>query len=179
MPRVIPAPIPGRLLLRPGGMHDYRALERFHYARGRPATVCAVRAIDHHDGARRRVVAVGVLSFPTLASRARRAWFDLRAMDAPARRRWINTRLRTVSRVIVHPQFRALGLTRPILAALCDACPTRFVESAARMGRAHPLFESAGFARVEPSDASRPVYYVRDLESAAAPRRGGFVEGSR
>src|SRR5207302_8084626 len=74
--------------------------------------------------------------------------------------RFINANLRTISRVIVHPQFRALGLSSRLVRCICKHCDTRYTEALAVMGRAHPFFERAGMKRYEPAADEGPVYYL-------------------
>ena len=105
-----------------------------------------------------RVVAVGVLSYPTLALRARDEVLGLRGMNERERIAFVNSNVRTISRVVVHPQFRAAGLAVALVRCLIEHCDTRYVESLAVMGRAHPFFEKAGMRRVDQGEG-RPVYY--------------------
>lgn len=158
--------LPGRIDIDPGKPADYAALARFHYLAKRPATwACVVVARYVPDRADRppKVIGIGVLSWPSALHRARHRTFGIRSMRFGQRLYWVNANLRTISRVIVHPQFRALGLARQLIEALCARCPTPFIESTARMGRAHPMFERAGFTRVEPIDEDEPLYYWRRL----------------
>jgi GNAT superfamily N-acetyltransferase len=140
-----------RLLLQRGTCRDYRALARFHYAPGDPATWTEIwRCLYRARGSEDRVVAVAVLSYPTLQSAAR----DLvlrRYQKRSAHIAFINRHLRTISRVIVHPQFRGLGIASALVRRICDECPTRYVEAFARMGEAHPLFERGGMRRIKPN----------------------------
>jgi len=64
--------------------------------------------------------------------------------------------------VIVHPQFRSLGLSSILARWMCEQCDTRYVEALAAMGRAHPFFERAGMTRFEPTEKSGAVYYLFD-----------------
>lgn len=144
-----------RWWIETGTVKDYRALARFHYVAGDPATWAGVWRCVYADcrlpiGDLRlkeerpvRVVGVAVLSFPTISSRARRG-----VMPLPrARERYIeflNRHVRTISRVIVHPQFRGVGIASALVARVCSECTTRYVEAFARMGEVHPLFERGG-----------------------------------
>ena len=164
----LPDFLPGRLALAVGAPRDYRALSGFHYVAGRPATWAAVRTITYRDppaidaGDPPRVVAVGVLSWPTARSRGRERFFALSGRPYGELLRFANANLRTVSRLVVHPQFRALGLATILARSLIDAAPTRYVEASARMGRAVPMFERAGMTRLDPRAACDPVYYAID-----------------
>ena len=157
--------LPGRLWIERGTVRDYRALARFHYAPGDPATWagvwrclyawkdqwryenCKLR-IDNCqlpiDG--ERVVGVAVLSFPTLLSRARVGALRLRGRQRGAV--FVNRHVRTISRVIVHPQFRSLGIASALVRRICCDCTTRYVEAMAAMGRVHPFFERGGMKRI-------------------------------
>ena len=154
----------GALILQQGCAKDYRALERFHYVPKRPATWASVVVARYvpGDGQPIRLIGVGVLSYPSALLRARHRTFGLKPMHYGQRMRWSNAHVRTISRIIVHPQFRGIGLSTLLIHWLRDQCSTRYIEAPARMGHAHPLFERAGFTRVEPIDADEPVYYWFD-----------------
>ncbi|HEX8325156.1 MAG TPA: GNAT family N-acetyltransferase [Tepidisphaeraceae bacterium] len=156
--------LPGRLELTPGTRGDYAALERFHYVGLRPATWAAVVAARWlPDDGPPRTVGVAVLSYPSALNRTRHRVFGLRPMKFGQRLRWVNVNLRTISRVIVHPQFRSLGLSSALIRRLCAACPTPYIEAAARMGRAHPMFEHSGFTRADPLTSDEAIYFWRTI----------------
>lgn len=166
----------GQVSLEPGNPADYGALARFHYLGRRPATwadVIVARYTADHPAAGAatapKIIGIAVLSYPSAVHRARQRTFDLSRLGYGRRLRWVNANVRTISRVIVHPQFRALGLARALIEALCARCPTPIIESSARMGRAHPMFERAGFTRVDPVDEDEPVYYWRCCTQTALP----------
>jgi GNAT superfamily N-acetyltransferase len=124
---------------------------------------------DHPDRAPRapRVVAVGVLSYPTIRSSPRERTLGLR--DCPPRERaaYVNGHVRTISRVVVHPQFRGLGLASELVRKLIAVCPTRYVEAAAVMAHVHPFFAAAGMRQgqddqSESNDTLRPAYFIFD-----------------
>ena len=166
---VLPDFLPGRLCLRHGDADDYQALEGFHYCARRPATWAGVLSITYTGGRGEdppaRVIAVAVLSWPTAVSRPRREVFGLNSSDYGGQLRFANRHVRTISRVIVHPQFRGLGLARVLVEAMCAICPTRIVEATAAMGAAHPLFERAGMNRHPRCDGG-PAYYWLDRSAS-------------
>lgn len=165
--------------LRIGGSSDYRALERFHYRIHPPATWAAVLCVTYMTSPTRsspraqrpeaRLIAVGVLSWPTAVSRPRREVFDLDAAGFAAQIRFANQHVRTISRVIVHPQFRGLGLARLLIEALCTICPTRYVEATAAMAAVHPMFQRAGMTRHQRSDGGAAYFWF--------DRRAGTRDG--
>jgi GNAT superfamily N-acetyltransferase len=161
--------VPGKFILDRGTAGHYDELSRFHYHQSRPATFAGIWSIryrgvksDPDIGEQKKLVAVGVLSYPTLASHARDRALDLARLPAEAKHSFINHHVRTISRVIVHPTYRSLGLARLLIQHLLGACPTRYAEAFAMMGRAHPMFERAGMTRYEPDRPDSPVYYLCD-----------------
>jgi GNAT superfamily N-acetyltransferase len=168
---MIPLPtfLPGRFTLAPGTARDYDALARFHYLAGRPATFAAIVRVAYAGADEPpRVVAVGVLSYPAITCFARERALGLCMHDGRERARFVNAHVRTISRVIVHPQFRALGLATALVRRLIEICPTRYVEAIAHMGRAHPLFERAGMRRFDPPHETDPVYFLLDRTPSPA-----------
>lgn len=158
---ILPNFLPGTLSMHHGTGADYRALSMFHYAAGPPATVAAVWVIRYSDSGTDRTVAAGVLSWPVPSCRAREQWLGLSGSRAK-KLRFINTHLRTISRIVVHPQFRSLGLGVALARRLCEHCPTRFVEAIARMGHVHPIFHRAGMTLVNPGQLDEPAYFILD-----------------
>ncbi|HVT87404.1 MAG TPA: GNAT family N-acetyltransferase, partial [Tepidisphaeraceae bacterium] len=77
-----------------------------------------------------------------------------------------NEQIRTISRVVVHPQFRSIGLSSVLVRCLIQQCSTRYVEALAQMGRAHPFFEKAGMRRIDPVNEKTPVYFIYDRASS-------------
>ena len=165
-PDPLPDFLPGRLCLRTASAADYNALASFHYRAGRPATWARVLAVTYEphrpcDPVKPRIVAIGVLSWPTAVSRPRRRAFGLAGIDYAGQIAFANRHIRTISRIIVHPQFRGLGLARLLIQRLCADCPTRFVEATAAMADAHPMFERAGMHRLPRTDGG-PAYFWLD-----------------
>ena len=168
----IPTFLPGRFVIGPGDIQDYARLERFHYRGGRPATWARISSVRYHpsENSTPRLAAVGVLSYPVPSCLSRRQCLGL-ACTRDDELRFANRYIRTISRVIVHPQFRALGLSTALVKWMCTNCDTRYVEAMAIMGRAHPLFELAGMTRVQPARPDAPIYYIFDRRKSPRPRR--------
>lgn len=165
-PIELPAFLPGTLSLSLGRPRDYTALEQFHYAAKRPATWAQVWTIRYRAEALSdpgsRIVAVGVLSYPVPSCLARERFLGRVGYSRNENLIFANANIRTISRVVVHPQFRSLGLSTILIRCLCDHCDTRYIEAIARMGRAHPLFERAGMRRIDPANPDEPLYFVMD-----------------
>jgi len=170
---LIPSYLDGALVLGEGVMADYQSLARFHYLNKRPATLAKIWSVYHHRRqGESRAVAVGVLSYPTLAMAVRERVLGLDGLAEEERRTFVNRHIRTISRVVVHPAYRSLGLAKRVIQCLIHHCNTRYVEAVAMMGRAHPVFERAGMRAYEADgEGTRPVYYLFDRQQ----KGGGFT----
>ena len=150
------------LVLERGSMSDYDALGAHHYLGGRPATVSRVWVLRRGGvsvvgrflgrgcgGADREVVGVLVESNPCLHSRVRDVVFGGRYAGLGARQRGLALyrEVRCISRVVVEPRWRGLGLAVRLVGHALAAAETRYVEASAAMGRVHPFFERAGMVR--------------------------------
>ena len=115
--------LPGRLILSRGKPKDYAELARFHYLPGKPATYCHIWTVRYFPPVQLcrlrfrdknqflgRLIAIAISSYPFPTCHARRRALHLKG-SRRAECRFANRHLRNISRVIVHPQFRALGLS--------------------------------------------------------------------
>jgi len=199
--------LPGRLVMERGSARDYSELERFHYVRERPATWAGVWRVVYVDcgllnvdccrerrglcaspqstvnNQQSRTVAVGVLSWPLVTVHVRDELLGLGRGKSAAKIRFLNEHVRTISRVIVHPQFRSLGLASRLVRRVCEDCSTRYVEAVAVMGRVHPFFERGGMKRVGEC-GSGEAYLLLDRDEwknpggrCALSRRLGIFNG--
>lgn len=129
-----------------GHPRDYHALAHLHYRDARPATFCRVLV------ARRRGLLIGVIvvSRPTLNARWRNLLWPGRyaALDKRAAARRLNADLRCISRVIVDPRARGLGVGTALVRAYLHNPLTPGTEAVAAMGAACGLFRAAGMREV-------------------------------
>lgn len=150
-----------KLPITPGTLEDYRQLADLHYKAGRPATATRVWAcrttrptvVGRYLGRRAtpETVAVLVESLPSLSCAMRDVATAgrYRGVSAKARAMMLNDEVRTISRVIVHPQWRGLGLARQLVQRALATATTPYVEAIAAMGQVHPFFEQAGMTRYD------------------------------
>ena len=156
------------LQIEPGDNGDYQQLASFHYKAGRPGAVTAVYRMVHRAstvasrffGRTNETTIVGVLirSLPSLCCQLRdhATNYRFRGIGALAAAAMVNREFRTISRVVIHPQWRGLGLAvRMVQHALRDP-ETQYTEALAAMGRVHPFFERAGMIRYD--RPPRPEY---------------------
>jgi GNAT superfamily N-acetyltransferase len=180
----LPAPpLESSLHLRRGTLRDYLALSEHHYRGHRPATATRVLVFEHHRptvagrfvGRRdeRQTVAVLVESLPMLNCRLRDWAMSNRygsMRDLRLRAAALNAELRCISRVVVHPQWRGLGLAVRLVREALKTAVTPLTEALAAMGKVHPFFEHAGMAAYH-----RPRH-AHDERLAAALHSADFHE---
>lgn len=151
------------LRIEPGSMRDFTALARFHYRSGRPGASTQVyrlvapapartvrRSLGRRAGAA-EIVGVLVRSLPPLCCRLRDLatggrYRDLAPGDAA---RALNREVRTISRVVIDPRWRGLGLAVRLVRHALDQAETPYTEALAVMGQVHPFFERAGMIRYD------------------------------
>lgn len=156
-------PFPGQIAFRLGSASDYRRLARFHYTHSGPASFALTAAIDYlPDPITRQLIGVGVLSCPPLNCHIRRQALHLGSVPDSWRWAYLNRHVRTISRVIVHPQFRGIGLASAMVRFLLLQSPTRYTEAISRLATHHPLFAKAGMRCLRLGSSSVPAYYLFD-----------------
>ena len=140
-----------------GSMADYGALKEHHYKSGRPATATRVLTLTHtrhtpsdrftETPANRQPVAVLVESLPSLACTMRNYALNDRYgnwLPPRARATLINREIRLISRVVVHPCWRGIGLAVRLVKSALQTQTTLYTEALAAMGRVSPFLERAG-----------------------------------
>jgi ABC-type lipoprotein export system ATPase subunit len=181
----VSAPHPPRLApatyhITLGTARDYHHLAHLHYRNHDPATIIRVLTIRR----RGEPIAVLVISMPTLNANWRSVfWPDLDPAITPDRRafaRRINdphTGVRCISRIIIDPRFRSLGLATRLVAHYLNDPITPRTEALAAMAHHSRFFTAAGMrelhippttrharmldllhhARIQPHDLSTPT----------------------
>jgi GNAT superfamily N-acetyltransferase len=153
----MPDPLTDHLRLRPGSLRDYALLARHHYRGGKPSAATRVLVfedptpcvVSRFTGQRRAkpVVAVLVETLPLLGCALRQqAWGERYTTGLTRRQRaqLLNAEVRCISRVVVAPEWRGLGLAVRLVRHALDTATTPITEARAAMGRVSPFFERAG-----------------------------------
>lgn len=150
------------LALEPATLGDYRCLAPFHYRSALPAAVTGGFRLVHRQPTvvgrylkrecEHTIVGVLLRTLPHLACSLRDvATANRYRLAAKASATMLNREVRTIARVVIHPQWRGLGLAVTLVKhALARPEPeTVYTEALAAMGRVHPFFEKAGMVRYE------------------------------
>lgn len=180
---------------------DYLALKGHHYRPGNPMTMMRILAIrDNTPTATDRFlaqpvtpspVAVLVESLPALSCRLRDEALGGRYghLRPKPRSALLNQELRCISRVIVDPRYRGLGLAVRLVRHALATATTRYTEALAVMGRVSPFFSRAGmiayerpaleaeqralaalcYAGIEPNELAMPSRVEQRIATLALP----------
>lgn len=156
-----PSRRPHDLAIVPGIRADYLALKPHHYRPGHPMTMTRILSIYDRTpsasdrflsrSAKANPVAVLVESLPALSCRLRDEALGGRYGHLRPRPRatLLNQEIRCISRVIVDPRWRGLGLAVRLVRHALSTATTRYTEALAVMGRVSPFFERAGMRAYE------------------------------
>jgi len=124
--------------IEPGVLDDWRKLSGFHYR-------------SHNAGASREIYClkrgyelcgVVVYCYPPVNCAGRRLVLPL--MDVKT----LNKRLSIISRVVVHPKYRTVGLGAKLIRETLPKAGTPYVEMVAVMAKYNPFAEKAGMRKV-------------------------------
>jgi hypothetical protein len=112
-------------------------------------------------------VGVIIYSMPTAGAQMRNIATGgiFTGLDKGTRLKLINKNIRTISRVIIEPRFRSLGLAVRLVRETMPIMDVPFVEALAVMGRANPFLEKAGLTRY---DAPISASCIRLIEAFSA-----------
>jgi hypothetical protein len=164
------------LKIVPATMRDYQMLGVFHYRGQVPGVHCAIFAIrDTHPVRGRFGDPVGVIMYttavPNLALRniATGGRFCIGGMSG--RMQLLNEQVRTVSRVIIDPRYRGLGLAGWLVAETMYLVDVPIIESLSVMGHVHPFFERAGMKAYRGSVPVRCVQLTEALGMVGVDER--------
>lgn len=151
--------------IEPGTIADYESLAHYHYRAGPPATIDLVlRAACCGD-----TVGVLTVSRPVLNAPWREAlWPGAFAAASSQRDRatLLNRQLRTISRVIVDPRYRGIGLATRLVRAYLQVPRTPRTEAVAAMSAFCGFFAAAGMREVVLTPSRRDRRLRRALREA-------------
>jgi hypothetical protein len=146
---------PLRITFRDGGLSDYAALSHHHYLPAPPAT--CVRVLAARAGATNETIGVLLVSMPVLNAAWREVLFPgrYRTGDRRADARRLNAEVRTISRVVVDPRYRGLGVGTSLVRRYLRAPLTPVTEAVASMGAFSGFFRAAGMRELHPPGSQR------------------------
>ena len=133
----------------PAGIEDYRRLAAFHY---RSAEICVHTAIyavrDMHPVRGRFDGLVGVIVYTMPAPAVELRNVATNGCFCGLGRRMslqlVNENLRCISRIVIEPRYRGLGLATRLVAETMPKLNVPIIEAMAVMAHVNPFFEKAG-----------------------------------
>jgi energy-coupling factor transporter ATP-binding protein EcfA2/GNAT superfamily N-acetyltransferase len=136
-----------------GSLEDYESLKRFHYrSKGEKESsslrVKACYRLLHEEG----LIGVIVFSHSYLNLKPRNMVFGDRYVYTPGdlrKARLINQEIARISRVVIHPKFRGIGLGAFLVKETLGKVDVKVVEVLAVMAKYNPFFEKAGMLRMD------------------------------
>jgi hypothetical protein len=151
------------LKIVPGTIADYKTLCRFHYRHCQTGPVSAVyKIIDTHPMREQIEPIVGVIvySMPACSVQLRNIATQglfTKSGSSSVNMQLVNQNIRTISRVVIEPRYRALGLAYELVQQTMPLLNTAYIEALAVMGKVNPFFEKAGMMKYEAAEQTRSV----------------------
>jgi ABC-type transport system involved in cytochrome c biogenesis ATPase subunit/GNAT superfamily N-acetyltransferase len=140
-----------------GSMTDWRALAGFHY---RSHNVPPPRKIFVLKRGQ-EVCGVIVYSYPAVTCFGRRLMLPKMGMKE------LNAQLSNISRIVVHPKYRTIGLGSKLIMDTLGLAGTEYIEMSAVMAKYNPFAEKAGMVRVvmqqPPKEAMKVLQVLEKL----------------
>ncbi len=134
-----------------GSIADYKKLSYFHYRSSKcspPRKIFTLRRKDELCG-------VIVYSYPPPIMFARsKVW--------KGNFKQLQEEVSTISRVVVHPKYRTMGLGVKLVRETLAKAGTPYVETLAVMAKYNPFFERAGMQKIMESEPNRNVLYAME-----------------
>ncbi|MBE3070291.1 MAG: hypothetical protein IMZ66_08650 [Planctomycetes bacterium] len=171
-----PCSLAAGIRVEPGAHDDWLALAPLHYRSHAAGAVTAVFRVVYEGTAARRPVLAGVVVYsrPSLSlgarDRATGGRYRTGGLGRVAMARAVNAELRVISRIVIAPNWRGLGLASRLVAETLPLAGTPYVEAMAAMGRVHPLFERAGMTAYPPPPSPHGERLAAALEAAGLAR---------
>jgi ABC-type ATPase with predicted acetyltransferase domain len=136
-----------------GTVADWRSLSAFHYRSHRIPAPRRIFCLKRED----ELCGVIVYSYPAPAAFGRRLVLPSMSMKE------LNEKLSAISRVVVHPKYRTIGLGVKLVRETLPLAGTEYVEMSAVMAKYNPFAEKAGMKKIVEQPPSRDVRKVVEV----------------
>jgi len=121
-----------------GTTKDWRELAAFHYRSHKIAAPRKIFCLKRGD----ELCGVIVYCYPPVTSFGRRLVLPKMSMKE------LNEKLSVISRVVVHPKYRTIGLGEKLVRDTLELASTEYVEMSAVMAKYNPFAEKAGMKKI-------------------------------
>jgi len=145
-----------------GTIEDYEKLERFHYRNAKVGAVRNVIKMTFNE----EIIGVIVITYPHLCLKGRNIFNNGKyAKMTKENCKKINEEYSCISRIILHPKYRGIGLSYYMLKEYFKKfADTKYIETVAVMSRFNPFFEKAGMKRIETDSDKKRRERIEQLE---------------
>jgi GNAT superfamily N-acetyltransferase len=151
------------LQIVPGCLDDYRRLALYHYLGSNIGPASAIFVLSRASGK----TPVGVIVYSNapvvLELRNIATGHVFAGLDRSMQLELINANIRRISRVIIEPRFRGLGLASRLVRETMLLVNVPIVEALAVMGWVNPFFERAGMKAYRPQPSEAGVQFIEAL----------------
>ena len=153
--------ITDRIKITQGTLADYKKLSRFHYRDSRLGPFEKIFVAK----AAGEVAGVIVYSMPVPSIKLRNVATNnyFTGLGRRTLMTLVNKSIRTISRVIVEPRFRSLGLAVRLVRETMPMMNVPIIESLAVMGHVNPFFEKAGMKAYKAPMSAKCVRMIEAL----------------
>jgi len=151
------------LQILPGCLDDYKWLSRYHYRGDHPGPTSAIFVIRRSSC--EAPVGVIIYSNPPLVLELRNIATNhiFAGLDRSTQLEFINANIRRISRVIVEPRFRGLGLASRLVRETMPLVNVPIIEALAVMGWVNPFLERAGMKAYKAKPAASSVQFIEAM----------------
>jgi len=151
------------LQIVPGCLDDYRRLASYHYCGGNTGPASAIFVL-RRTGITMPVGVIVYSNAPVVLELRNIATGHIFAgLDRSTQLELINANIRRISRVIVEPRFRGLGLASRLVRETMPLLNIPIVEAVAVMGWINPFFERAGMKAYKAQPSTAGVQFIEAL----------------
>ncbi|MEM0050371.1 MAG: ABC transporter ATP-binding protein [Candidatus Bathyarchaeia archaeon] len=133
-----------------GTTEDWKKLAHFHYRSHRLPTPRKIFRLMRGE----ELCGVIVYSYPPPTCFGRRLVLPRMSIKE------LNEKLSTISRVVIHPKYRSIGLGQKIVKETLPLCGTPYVEMIAVMAKYNPFAEKAGMRKIAETKPPREIIKI-------------------
>jgi hypothetical protein len=152
--------------IAPGCLDDYNQLASYHYRDRRPGPFEKIFVLRNESlrAVRKKTIGVIVYSMPSPRLELRSLVMDnfFGGFDRNTQLELINKNIRCISRVVIEPRFRGLGLANRLVRQTMPEMNVPVIEAVAVMGRVNPFLEKAG---MRPYVSEPPKRFAQLIEA--------------
>ena len=136
-----------------GSYQDWKTLADFHYRSHRIAAPRKIFCLKRGN----ELCGVIVYCYPPIACFGRRQVLPKMSIKE------LNQKLSIISRVVVHPKYRTIGLGRKLVRETLSLAGTPYVEMVAVMAKYNPFGEKAGMQKIAEQPPSKKALAIAQV----------------